>query len=157
MSAAPAWIRRIADPRERVVARFMLKVKKTDSGCWLWTAATDDDGYGTFQYAGPLGDRKREKRRANRVSYELFNGTLAPEDLVRHTCDNTSCVNPAHLVLGTTEQNVADRVARRRSARGDRHGSHTKRHRWFEGAQLRRDRAAAVRTVTLVIPRRAQA
>ncbi len=34
----------------------------------------------------------------------------------RHTCDNRWCVNPSHIVQGTTQDNTADRVARGRTA-----------------------------------------
>jgi DNA-binding MarR family transcriptional regulator len=40
--------------------------------------------------------------------------------LVRHTCDNSSCVNPKHLLLGSQKDNMADCVARRRTATGER-------------------------------------
>jgi hypothetical protein len=35
--------------------------------------------------------------------------------LVRHTCDNKLCVNPAHLLIGTAADNANDRVLRKRS------------------------------------------
>lgn len=37
--------------------------------------------------------------------------------VVRHTCDNPRCINPEHLVLGTNQDNVNDRVSRGRSHR----------------------------------------
>jgi hypothetical protein len=132
MTAASAVVRAIVDPRARTVARFMEKVQKRWTGqqkrsrtrCWLWTAAKDKDGYGMFQYAGPTGDQKRAKRRATRVAYELFVGALTHDTVLRHRCDTPACVNPAHLIPGTTADNVADRVRRGRSAVGDRSGAH---------------------------------
>lgn len=37
--------------------------------------------------------------------------------VVRHTCDNTRCINPQHLVLGTIADNNRDRAERGRSAK----------------------------------------
>ena len=52
-----------------------------------------------------------------------------------HTCDNPPCCEPMHLELGTHEANVADRVQKGRSARGERHGR----------AKLTADDAAAIK------------
>lgn len=38
-----------------------------------------------------------------------------------HRCDNPPCVNPAHLFLGTNQDNVDDRVSKDRTLRGMRH------------------------------------
>ena len=42
--------------------------------------------------------------------------------VVRHTCDNPRCVNPAHLLLGTHADNSKDRGERKRTAVGSRVG-----------------------------------
>jgi hypothetical protein len=42
----------------------------------------------------------------------------------RHTCDNRWCINPLHIIHGSNNDNVQDRVSRNRSARliGEAHG-----------------------------------
>jgi hypothetical protein len=45
-----------------------------------------------------------------------------PDDWHSTGCDCPSWVNPSHLRIGTHAENVADKVARRRQARGERHG-----------------------------------
>lgn len=114
------------DPK--LFARFMAKVQVTD-GCWLWTAGRFRQGYGIFVVSGgPRG--------AHRVAWEFFRGAITSDPnasrgatlYVLHNCpggDDRACVNPDHLWLGTNIQNQADKVAKGRSARGDRHGSRT--------------------------------
>lgn len=44
-----------------------------------------------------------------------------PERL-RHSCDNPLCCEFAHLLPGTQQQNMDDKVARNRQAKGQKHG-----------------------------------
>jgi hypothetical protein len=51
----------------------------------------------------------------------MFRGPLDASLCVLHRCDQPSCVNPDHLFLGTSQDNVNDKVAKGRQIRGDRH------------------------------------
>lgn len=83
----------------------------TQTRCWVWTGYRDPAGYGVIKRV-PLG-----RKRAHRLAYAAFNGSPVGL-LVRHTCDNPSCVNPKHLLLGTNADNIRDRVLRGRSKGG---------------------------------------
>ena len=84
------------DPQER----FRAKIAIDDTGCHVWTAAKDKDGYGQFRD----GDRIRQ---AHVWSWEQANGNPLPEGFeVDHVCRNRACVNAEHLELVTHGENM---------------------------------------------------
>lgn len=81
------------------------------SGCWLWTGAVKDYGYGVIG----LGRREDGIEKAHRTSYRLYKGEIPDGAVVMHSCDTPSCVNPAHLSIGTLSDNMRDCVHKRRN------------------------------------------
>ena len=102
---------------DATIARFWQKVSKSD-GCWEWTACKGRRDYGLF-YNG------KKLVVAHRFAWEITNGPIPDGLFVCHQCDNTKCVRPDHLWLGTHEQNMTDRNDKGRSASGERHVSRT--------------------------------
>ena len=92
--------------------RFLYRIEKLVGvdGCWEWPGALTGKGYGVIQ-EGSAGSKLLL---AHRVSYQVLNGDIPDGMLVMHTCDNTTCVNPDHLVLGTHSDNALDAVAKGR-------------------------------------------
>ena len=75
--------------------RFWCKVEMKGKGCWLWTGAVLDNGYGIINT--PWGPRL-----AHRVAYELEHdilvGTLGRNECVQSTCGNKLCMKHLELV-----------------------------------------------------------
>jgi hypothetical protein len=101
---------------DQMLPRFISKYEPvTESGCWIWMAASTVDGYGIFTI-------NRKLIYAHRFSYEFFVGPIPLKMFVCHQCDVPSCVNPSHLFLGTNGDNVRD------SVRKGRNHNHSKTH-----------------------------
>jgi hypothetical protein len=98
--------------------RFWAKVDKADpSGCWVWLANRNNKGYGLFRPGGVA-----PKALAHRLSFAESCGTIPKGRLVLHSCDNPSCVNPAHLRLGDHKANTGDMDTRARRNSNPRRG-----------------------------------
>ena len=70
------------------------------SGCIHWTGGKHKQGYGMLG-AIRVHDEKKLMVTAHRVAMRMKLGrAIVPSEAVVHTCSNTQCVNPAHLVLG---------------------------------------------------------
>lgn len=81
------------------------------SDCTLWTKAKNSAGYGITWV-------NNKWAYAHRIAVKAPIGSV-----VRHTCDNPSCVNPEHLVVGTHKENSQDMVTKDRQAKGEQAGN----------------------------------
>lgn len=93
------------------VEAFWQKVEKQDNGCWIWTGAKVQNGYGQVRIDGTL-------LLAHRVAWWMSHGEwpkVADHDCHNQdttcaggpTCPHRACVNPAHLTSGTQKDNLA--------------------------------------------------
>ncbi len=81
------------------------------NGCINWLGASNRYGRIT------VGSRSNGTKRvilAHRLAYELFIGEIPDGLYVLHKCDNTLCVNPEHLWLGTQMENMHDMISKGR-------------------------------------------
>lgn len=93
---------------EELVERFWLKVDRNgpipiarpDLGpCWLWTASTNQNGYGNFGLGHEIVGK------AHRFSFELHGGSIPKKKELDHLCHVRNCVNPRHLEAVTKKVN----------------------------------------------------
>src|SRR4051794_23315069 len=100
--------------RKNPIQNWWSKVAAGDE-CWLWTAGKDQDGYGKLAIGH--GGRQQTHTRAHRFAYETFVGPIPDGYVVCHRCDNPPCCNPAHLFVGTPDENNDDKLAKGRGAK----------------------------------------
>lgn len=101
--------------REGALPRLRLTVEEillrcdalpfTEGGCQEWSKS-DYPSCGKHSVGKLILERKLGKE------VRLF---------ILHNCDNSRCVNPEHLYEGTQLQNMRDRLARGKYARGNKH------------------------------------
>lgn len=71
--------------------RFLSKIRRDpDTGCWLWTGATNSNGYGQIKVDG-------RTTYAHRFAYEVARGPVPAGMELDHLCSVRRCVRPSHL------------------------------------------------------------
>jgi hypothetical protein len=78
--------------------------KKGPDECWIFKQG-ERRGYFAI-------DGKSEP--AARIAYQLAKGIILDGLWVLHKCDNPPCCNPAHLFLGTPQDNMDDKMRKGR-------------------------------------------
>ena len=104
-------------PRPSVEDRLRAQLEYSEE-CWEWRGKLMSSGYGTISV-------NKRHWGTHRLAYTLWVGPIPDGLLVCHHCDNKVCCNPAHLFVGTHQDNNADMRAKGRQnpaprwARGD--------------------------------------
>lgn len=86
--------------------RFWSRVYPTTSGCWIWTGAVGDDGYGRITWTREGSSRTCS---THRFALHLAYGPVLPPGLVAaHGCDHPLCVRVGadHVHLSTQVRNL---------------------------------------------------
>lgn len=110
--------RRLTD-EERLDAFFSkIDFGVGDDTCWLWEGSRTSNGYGQFRFLDC-------NWQAHRVAWTLLVGPIPEGMELCHTCDVRACVNPAHIFVGTHQDNMDDmgRKGRRRTGSPGRRGA----------------------------------
>lgn len=106
------------DTRQNILTLVFLDRVNKQSGvflngltteCWEWTGAICGPGYGQIQTEWAL---KLGSYYSHRISYILFKEPIPDDKMIRHKCDNRKCVNPDHLEIGVSKDNVKDMMER---------------------------------------------
>lgn len=99
------WVAGMIDQHGRLFERFINKVSFDDE-CWNWKGKKAD-GYGAVSINSKI-------HKAHRLMFGFSKEPILTGLCVRHTCDNSLCVFPHHLITGTHKENMEDRQRRNR-------------------------------------------
>jgi HNH endonuclease len=105
--------------RPKTLAKILSNFTVDANGCWNWSGQIGFGGYGRVSY---YTGKSYKSESTHRYYYKHYNGDIQSGLFVCHTCDNRKCCNPAHLWLGTHQDNIDDRVSKGRCPSGERNG-----------------------------------
>ena len=93
-----------SEDRQKLQANLLRRKIVDDQGCWLWSGATDSDGYGRIFAFG-------RNQTVSRIAAWLWLGLDLndSESMSTHQCDNKRCFNPEHLRVGDNSSNQLER------------------------------------------------
>lgn len=78
-----------------------------NNDCINWDGLISPQGYGHMWFEGRMHG-------AHRIAYLKAFGEFDRSMHVCHTCDNKKCINPKHLFLGTSKDNMQDKANKKR-------------------------------------------
>ena len=82
------------------------------SKCWIWPYGKITAGYGEFIFSAM-------HFYTHRFMWQEIHGKIPDDMCILHKCDNPSCINPAHLFLGTKLDNTRDMISKDRNPKGE--------------------------------------
>lgn len=101
--------RTVIDPP--TVATLSEYYTEDENGCWNWNRRL-------FSGRATIKVNCKDVM-ASRYVWALFNEPIPRHLLACHKCDNPRCIRPSHIFIGTTQDNSADMVAKKRHAFGE--------------------------------------
>lgn len=69
--------------------------------CLIWLGPKNSNDYAYV-------DVNRRRVLLHRLVHEIVHGPIEDRNVVRHTCDTPSCIEPSHLLQGTQLDNMRD-------------------------------------------------